>query len=138
MTPEQPEYRLSDAERQDALDALGEHLTSGRLDIDEYGDRTAQVTAAKFRRELVPIFDDLPDPRPAVLQDRLPTIPGGMTLEPIRQRDLGERLAPYIVPAAAVLAIVLFFSVARGFWPVFILPAVAALVYGAARGRGYR
>lgn len=138
MTPEQPEYRLSDAERQEALEALGEHMSSGRLDVDEYGDRTAQVTAAKFRRDLEPIFDDLPDPRPSVLQDRLPVLPGGMTLEPIRQRDLGERLAPFLVPAAAVLVLALVVTVARSFWPIFLLPVVVGLVYLATRGRGYR
>lgn len=137
MTSEQPEYRLSDAERQEALEALGEHLSTGRLDIDEYGDRTAQVTAAKFRRDLAPIFDDLPDPRPAVLRERLPTIPGGMTLEPIPQRELGERLATYLVPAVGVLAILLLIFVTRGWWPILVLPAVAALIYGATRGRRF-
>jgi hypothetical protein len=135
VTPEQPEYRLSDAEREEAIEALGEHLSSGRLDIDEYGDRTAQVTAAKTRRELAPIFDDLPDPHPSVLVARLPAVSQGMTLAPIPQKDLAERLAPLIVPAAAVLALVLFFVTRQ--WLVFLLPVIAAVLAGMAMKRGY-
>lgn len=139
MTPEQPEYRLSDAEREEAIEALGEHLSSGRLDIDEYGDRTARVTAAKTRAELAPIFDDLPEPHPEVLRGKPPAvISRGMVLEPIRQRPLAERLGSMVVPAAAILALVLFFTVARGFWPVFLLPVIAAVLAGMAMGRGYR
>lgn len=135
MTPEQPEYRLSDAEREEAIEALGEHLSSGRLDIDEYGDRTAQVTAARTRRELAPIFDDLPDPHPSALVTPLPAVSQGMTLAPIPQKDLAERLAPLIVPAAAVLALVLFFVTRQ--WLVFLLPVIAAVLAGMAMKRGY-
>lgn len=138
MNPERPEYRLSDAEREEAIEALGEHLSSGRLDIDEYGDRTARVTAAKTRAELAPVFDDLPDPHPSVLVSPLPVVSQGMTLEQIPQRPLAERMGSMLVPAAAILALVLFFTVARGFWPVFLLPVIAAVLAGMAMGRGYR
>lgn len=138
VTPDQPEFRLSDAERSDAIDALGEHLSSGRLDIDEYGERSARVTAAKTRRELAGIFADLPDPHPAVLQDRLPALSADLAPAPRPPRDLAQRIAPMLVPAAAVLSLVLFFTVARGFFPIFLLPVIVALLAGATLGRGYR
>lgn len=59
------DIRIGDAEREEALHALGTHLSAGRLDIDEYGDRSAKVTAARTRGELVSPFADLPEPRPA-------------------------------------------------------------------------
>ena len=57
--------RISDTEREQAVRMLGEHMSAGRLDIDEYGERSARATAAKTRGELTALFDDLPDPRPA-------------------------------------------------------------------------
>lgn len=136
MNPERPEYRLSDAEREEAIEALGEHLSSGRLDIDEYGDRTARVTAAKTRAELAPVFDDLPDPHPSVLVSPLPAVSQGMTLERIPQRPIAERLGSMLVPAAAILALVLFFVTRQ--WLVFLLPVVAAVLAGMTMNRGYR
>ncbi|MGH3520658.1 MAG: DUF1707 SHOCT-like domain-containing protein [Haloechinothrix sp.] len=134
MNVDQPELRLSDAERQDALDALGEHMRAGRLDIDEYGDRSALISTARTRGELLPLFADLPQPRPAVLRDHLPL--------PVQQRlptpSAGAWLASSAVPIAAVLAIVLFVTVARGFWLVFLLPAAVALVIGAASSGRWR
>jgi len=59
--------RISDAEREDALEVLAEHVRTGRLDIDDYGSRSAKVNAARTVRELEPLFDDLPSPRPSVL-----------------------------------------------------------------------
>jgi hypothetical protein len=59
--------RISDAEREDALEVLAEHVRTGRLDIDDYGSRSAKVNTAKTVRELEPLFDDLPSPRPSVL-----------------------------------------------------------------------
>ena len=59
-----PEIRISDTERETAINALGEHMSSGRLDITEYGDRSAKATAARTRGELVELFADLPEPKP--------------------------------------------------------------------------
>ncbi|MGH8920477.1 MAG: DUF1707 SHOCT-like domain-containing protein, partial [Actinomycetes bacterium] len=60
-----PQLRISDQERESALSALGDHMTAGRIDIDEYGDRSARITAAKTRGELGELFADLPQPHPA-------------------------------------------------------------------------
>lgn len=61
---ESPQLRISDQNRESALTALGEHMTAGRIDIEEYGERSARITAAKTRGELVEIFADLPAPHP--------------------------------------------------------------------------
>ncbi|MGH3764259.1 MAG: DUF1707 SHOCT-like domain-containing protein [Pseudonocardiaceae bacterium] len=57
--------RIGDAEREEALNALGAHMSAGRLDIDEYGDRSARVTTARTRSELSALFADLPAPKPS-------------------------------------------------------------------------
>ena len=61
---ESPDMRIGDTEREQALAALGEHMSAGRLTIDEYGERSAKVTAARTRGELLELFTDLPDPKP--------------------------------------------------------------------------
>lgn len=131
MNAERPEFRLSDAEREEALDVLGEHMRTGRLDIDEYAERSARVATAKTRGELLSLFADLPEPRPAVLRDHLPPAR-------VQQRlpfpSTGAWLAASAVPIAAVLAIVLFFTLARGFWLVFLIPAIVAVLIGTAGG----
>lgn len=64
-TPDPAKFRVGDAEREDAMRALGEHMSGGRLDLDEYAERTAQVTAARTWSELTALFTDLPEPHPS-------------------------------------------------------------------------
>lgn len=52
--------RLSDADRQQALDVLGEHFAQGRLDRDELDERSDAVWSAKTYGDLSPVFADLP------------------------------------------------------------------------------
>ena len=54
--------RLSDADREQAATALGEHFAAGRLTADEHAERFEQVWSARTRADLVPLFRDLPDP----------------------------------------------------------------------------
>jgi len=56
--------RISDVERNEAMSALGEHLASGRLELDEYDERCAVVMAARWRNQLEELFTDLPAPHP--------------------------------------------------------------------------
>ncbi|AIJ20958.1 DUF1707 SHOCT-like domain-containing protein [Amycolatopsis methanolica] len=112
---DEADLRLSDAERTEAMDALSEHVRTGRLDIDEFGRRSAQVAAARTRSDLAPLFADLPAPRPRVLDRPVPARP------PARKVGLG--LLPLLV-IAAVAAFVL----TRGMWVVLLVPVVMAVV----------
>lgn len=58
------DLRVGDAERTAALDALGVHLGAGRLDVDEFGDRSERAAGAVHRSELEALFTDLPAPHP--------------------------------------------------------------------------
>ena len=54
------DYRISDTERQYAMDELGKHFTSGRLDMNEYDTRLTSIAEATMKSELTQLFDDLP------------------------------------------------------------------------------
>jgi hypothetical protein len=116
--------RLSDAEREEALAALSEHVRTGRLDIEEFGNRSARVSAAKTQAELAPFFADLPEPRPNVLNSQ--------RVRPAPRRSApARRFGARAVPIAAIIAVLLFLTVARGIWFVFLLPVAVALILGA-------
>lgn len=52
--------RIGDAERDQAMRALGEHFAAGRLDHDEYDVRMQTAIGAKTHSELAVLFADLP------------------------------------------------------------------------------
>jgi ferric-dicitrate binding protein FerR (iron transport regulator) len=54
------DLRISDAEREQAAADLGEHYAQGRLTTEEHRERLDQIWAARTRRELGPVFADLP------------------------------------------------------------------------------
>lgn len=56
--------RIGDAERDRAVNALSEHLASGRLDQSEFDERMAAALHAWTHADLEPLFLDLPEPRP--------------------------------------------------------------------------
>src|SRR6266545_6431990 len=59
-----PDSRISSAERDAAVTALGQHLSTGRLELFEYEERCGQAAAARTRSELEVLFTDLPAPHP--------------------------------------------------------------------------
>jgi hypothetical protein len=46
------------------MKALDEHMSAGRLDPEEYGQRVAQASVARTREGLDELFVDLPEPHP--------------------------------------------------------------------------
>jgi hypothetical protein len=58
------EPRIGDADRDQAVSFLQEHMAQGRIDASEFDDRMAQALKAKTASELAVLFDDLPEPRP--------------------------------------------------------------------------
>jgi hypothetical protein len=52
--------RVSDAERDATIHALGDHAAVGRLTLDELEERAAQALTAKTRGELAALTTDLP------------------------------------------------------------------------------
>jgi DUF1707 SHOCT-like domain len=58
------EPRIGDADRDQAVTFLQEHMAQGRIDALEFDDRMARALKAKTASELAVLFDDLPEPRP--------------------------------------------------------------------------
>lgn len=53
--------RASDADREQAVSALREHLLAGRLTLEEFSDRVGVALSARSGAELARVREDLPD-----------------------------------------------------------------------------
>jgi hypothetical protein len=53
--------RVSDADREDAVAALREHLLAGRLTLEEFCERVEAALRARFGRDLAQVRQDLPE-----------------------------------------------------------------------------
>jgi hypothetical protein len=104
-------YRLSDAERDEAISALADAYADGRLTAAEFDERMAVASAARFAADLDGLFRDLPprqaEPVPAARPD----------LRPVRRSRTGFPLV--LVPIAALLAVLAIIGM-----PWFLLPMV--------------
>lgn len=63
MEQDLQQVRIGDAERDDAVDRLSDHFVAGRLDLDEFEERSARVLRAKTQADLDQTLDDLPSSR---------------------------------------------------------------------------
>lgn len=60
LVSEDEGVRIGTAEREEAQALLGRQFSEGRLNPDEFSQRSAAVAAAVTRADLTPIFADLP------------------------------------------------------------------------------
>jgi hypothetical protein len=95
------DLRISDAEREQAAADLGEHYAQGRITNEEHRERLDQIWAARTRRELGPIFADLPG-RPFP-----PQAPPRPSVRPAPRRPMWRRL-----PGPLMVLLVLLVAVA--------------------------
>jgi DUF1707 SHOCT-like domain len=70
-----PEERLSDAERDQTVEWLRDHLLAGRLTLEEFSERVDQAYAARIRADLQQLRLGLPSPEqlPGARSDRRAT-----------------------------------------------------------------
>jgi len=141
--PDPSRIRVGDAERNSAIDALGEHLSTGRIDLDEYGERSAQVTQARTVADLRGLFTDLPPPHPK-LPDTLPVLPppsataSRYSSPPSGHgegRTPAQRAAAVAIAVSGILSLLLFFVLK--IWVVFLIPGLIAVATSAVWGRGW-
>jgi hypothetical protein len=109
--PEKRELRVGDHERQAVIDQLRAHLGAGRLELDEFEDRTAQALAARTVGDLVPLTADLPDVRTST---KGPPI---RQVQPKTGWDKAFRVHAGIASMVALLLFVIWgFTFAWGIW----------------------
>jgi hypothetical protein len=134
--PAHPSPRIGTADREAAMAALDAHLEAGRLDPEEYGERSARVTEARTADDLEPLFADLPEPRPHVGAAAVPA-PVTAAAPPASRPAPGAlaRYGPVISGALPIIALVLFFTVPiANAWVFFLLiPLGGALFAGSRR-----
>jgi hypothetical protein len=135
------EIRISNAERDEAVSALGVHMSTGRLELAEYEERCGVAAVARTRGELEALFTDLPAPHPDLSSATSPTDlirkTGQLVTNPGRKKkDLVDTPASNFfgvlagicmiagIPAAIVLTATL------GFWWMFLLVGPGAMVFG--------
>jgi hypothetical protein len=133
---ESSSMRVSDADRESAMTVLGEHMSTGRLTVDEYGERAAHLSTAKTRADVLELFNDLPRPWPTFsgVDDEVVTpIPLAPTPAPTRRSHLGLAMIP-LVPVSWVAAIVI--APATGHWVILLLPILLTVFGAVLLGRG--
>lgn len=134
------EIRISNQERDEAVSTLGEHMSTGRLELAEYEERCARAIAARTRGELEALFDDLPAPHPdlssAIPPGQLIQKAGQLVSPPTRGKDqeLVETPASQALEMVAGLAFLfgvpgaILLTIFLGQWWVFIPVGIVLVV----------
>ncbi len=142
--PAEP-LRIGHGERQAAVEALKHHHEAGRIDSQEYEERSVKAENARSQSELAGLFTDLPLPhagRPEtaaapVSETHSTLTPGAPAPEPVVKAsaprrgvlNINEPWATTIVSLSPILGVVLFFVTGSWLW-FLAIPVVALLVYG--------
>src|SRR5690242_9534855 len=109
------------------MKALDEHLAAGRLEVEEYGDRSARAANATTAPELAALFDDLPAPHPSLpgVVDPLPAV---APPAPPAVREPGglEVWGPRLLALTPIVAVALFLLTHTWVW-FLLIPAAGAL-----------
>jgi len=114
-----PELRIGDREREAAATALGEHFAEGRIDREEYDERSAVVWSARTAADLRPVFADLPGPHHAALGRARPAL--GPAPAGLPRRTSPTSSGGFRVPLLPLLLIVVGVAVLVNGWPVLLV-----------------
>lgn len=109
--------RASDAEREQAVDALREHYAAGRLSPEEFGERLDSAYRASTVQELEQLRRDLPD---------LPPSPSARRAELERRqselsRHLLQRAGGAFTPFLICTVVWALTGASGSFWPAWVL-----------------
>ncbi|MEU0489116.1 DUF1707 domain-containing protein [Nocardiopsis sp. NPDC006139] len=92
--PDPAPYRLSDGERDEALESLRTAFQEGRLTVDEHEERSAAALRAVTGKDLVPLFEDLPpNLHPGFLSASAAVVPAANGEGPVDLAATGRSVA---------------------------------------------
>lgn len=120
--------RASDADRDRAVSALGQHHAVGRLNLEELSERVDAAYRAVTAADLERLFTDLPsqsspDREPTVQPAKMPVMSCGGS----RQRSLG-----WLLTAVICLAVWAVTSLGSDqvlyFWPMWVIGPWGAVI----------
>ena len=135
-----PPSRIGTAERNAAMNALNAHLEAGRLQVEEYADRSAVAANATTAADLAALFTDLPAPHPdlpgfpaaaapAVPPDWAPAATGSSAAPAVPGSWL-QTYAPRLRAVVPIVAVALFLLTRN--WVFFLLIPIAFVLLGQA------
>jgi hypothetical protein len=134
------DIRISNDERDEAVRILGEHLSTGRLELAEYEERCGRAVAARTRGDLEGLFDDLPAPHPdlssAIPPSQLIQKAGQLVTPPAlrKKQDLvatpASKALEFVAGMAFIVGIpsAILLTTLAGLWWVFIPVGVVLFV----------
>jgi Domain of unknown function (DUF1707) len=111
-----PNLRVSDEQRERAVQDIREHFATGRLTDDELSERVQAAYSARTEQELKALLDDLP---------KLPATPAQQKAEvAARRRQLQRRLLQETGGGACLFVLCTVVWLASGahgqFWPIWV------------------
>ncbi|HET6910648.1 MAG TPA: DUF1707 domain-containing protein [Mycobacteriales bacterium] len=116
--------RVSDAEREQTVAALRDHVAAGRLTFDEFNERVGEAYAARTGAQLRRLVADLPSSAPAV-----PMPPPAPEPPPRRRsRKLHWALSRFLFINGLCTAIWAA-SGAGYFWPIWVIIPTGAIAF---------
>jgi hypothetical protein len=120
----EPHLRAADADRTAVATVLGQHMSAGRLTVDEYDERLARAYAAKTYGELEQLTADLPATTPHVRAPRPSTHAPAPACGPGRG-DVRSSWHAWLTTSLIVVTVWLATSLAAWelhyFWPVWVI-----------------
>jgi hypothetical protein len=138
----QADIRTSNTERDEAVTALGVHLSTGRLELDEYEERCGRAAVARTRGDIEELFTDLPAPHPdlsSATPVQIVQRTGQLVGPPrVRAKDVVETPASKALEVVAGMAFIIgipaaiLLTIFLGQWWVFIPVGVVLMVAGGA------
>jgi hypothetical protein len=131
-----PSPRIGTAEREAAMKALDAHLEAGRLEPEEYGERSARITEARTAEDLDPLFADLPAPHPVTggADTRQPAVATPAASPARRGPGALATYGPAISGALPIIALILFFTVPIAHpWIFFLLIPLGGALFARSR-----
>jgi hypothetical protein len=130
----EPHLRAADVDRAAVATVLGQHMSAGRLTVDEYDERLARTYAAKTYGELEELTADLPAtvPAPRTASTR-PAVADHARLPAHRGWDADPHSwRSWLTTAAIVLTIWAATSLASWeflyFWPIWVIGPWGAIL----------
>jgi hypothetical protein len=145
----EPHLRAADSDRAVVAEALGEHMSAGRLTVAEFDERLSRAYAAKTFGDLAELTADLPSLTPAKQASAPRTQPmnacGGPAWSGHGRRsgaDLAQAWRAWLTTALIVTTIWAATSLAAWefhyFWPVWVIGPWGAVLLAQTIGGGNR